>query len=768
MKVFLCVYASLRLVFPDTVPPYVALPEPGLDDTAAYQGYQTRVYRDAAKNSFQVYIKARIGRVVNLWADALDESVGFSVRDSLGRPANITWASSGALPTATGTTRSMSYALAGPAPLTVGLFLLGSMRIERDFQYAGRDTLPVDSVAFHEWELAYLISDLEGLHAAQRRRDLAILGARTIADLRARLQPRVTLTPAPPHGSWTLRVTQTSFDGRHHLALELEGDAATTSVQVSGRTATIRSQQSGGVRLLVRVTTDAPALTPLDRRAIFNTAFLQYASRVAADTSRRLAGRLLEREIRGMELLASQEKLMAGLPNFATYFGRDMLMTALLMQSVWAPEMTEHVLASALAHLAPDGDVSHEEALGGQAIREHATEFHRSLAAHDTAAANRELAHLGETRQNYIMVDDDVQLPVVAARYLADDRIPATRKRQFLSQAGRLPRLLANLEFVARSGAAYAQHPVATNLRSFPRATDGHCISASWRDSRAGYAGGCFAMDVNVIWMPHALRALGTILDALHSLGLAEPGRGLTDPLAAFARDRASLEQAITAWRGAIQWFRVTLPPDSVTPLVQARLDWLPASERDFWAGATSAPAADTLRFLALSLDSAGRPIPVVNTDPAMLLLVDSLPPEAIHEIVDPILAPYPKGLFVPGLGPLVANDAYAPREVWEAFRADRYHSPYVVWGRDVNTLLVGLAAHIRASPPGADASQMKEAVGQILTAADASGLRHAELWSYRIEGGKLFPIRYGESSDVQLWSLTDLAAQYLLDQATP
>src|SRR2546430_12702447 len=37
--------------------------------------------------------------------------------------------------------------------------------------------------------------------------------------------------------------------------------------------------------------------------------------------------RRLEREVRGVELLCYREKLMAGLPNFATYFGRDMLMT---------------------------------------------------------------------------------------------------------------------------------------------------------------------------------------------------------------------------------------------------------------------------------------------------------------------------------------------------------------------------------------------------------------------------------------------------------
>jgi len=54
------------------------------------------------------------------------------------------------------------------------------------------------------------------------------------------------------------------------------------------------------------------------------------------------------------------------------------------------------------------------------------------------------------------------------------------------------------------------------------------------------------------------------------------------------------------------------------------------------------------------------------------------------------------------------------------------------------------------------------------VTAVDRSGLRHAELWSYRIDNGRLVPTRYGTSSDVQLWSLTDLAVQYLLNRQTP
>src|SRR5438876_2314346 len=180
------------------------------------------------------------------------------------------------------------------------------------------------------------------------------------------------------------------------------------------------------------------------------------------------------------------------------------------------------------------------------------------------------------------MVDDDFQLPVVAARYLADARVPADRKRAFLREGHRLERLIANLALVARRTAPYVRAPVATNLVSFPRAPDGHWISASWRDSRVGYGGGRFAMDVNVIWVPHALEAVGTVLDALSQLGVTPVIRA--EPLATFARDRAALARAVAVWQGAERHFRVALPPGAVAQRVEARLGALPQPEREYWA----------------------------------------------------------------------------------------------------------------------------------------------------------------------------------------
>ena len=65
---------------------------------------------------------------------------------------------------------------------------------------------------------------------------------------------------------------------------------------------------------------------------------------------------------------------------------------------------------------------------------------------------------------------------------------------------------------------------------------------------------------------------------------------------------------------------------------------------------------------------------------------------------------------------------------------------------------------------PATRAARLRRDIERVRGAAAASGLEYSELWSYRIERGALRPARFGASSDVQLWSLTDLAVQYALD----
>src|SRR4051812_11058967 len=689
--------------------PVLEFPTPGLDDPTAYEGYTARLYRDSRGNAVEIYIEGKSGRVVHLWADGLNESIGFTVRPAkatrgvaFGEPKASVWSN--------GARRSVLYSLTIPAGSTrIGQFLLGSMRVERDFGYAGRVNDSIDAPTFVPQEFQQLAERQGGVYPG-------------------RLKPIFSLTPA----TWRVRITQASLDGKNHLTLTLTADARLSHASVHDRVVTVRSLGTGAapITLAVEIATDGPPLTPLSRTQIFNTAFRRFAD--SAQSQR------LEREIRGFELLSSKQKLMAGLPTYATYFGRDMLMTALLMEPVWSDTMPEFVMGAALAKLGPDGDVSHEEALGGQAIRENGAEF---LRTGDRAL----LKNLQATRENYWMVDDDFQLPVVAGRYFANGSVPAARKRAFLVRWGNA--LRKNLRYVMRQAAPYFHDPVATNLVSFRRDADGYCHPGSWRDSRVGYAGGCYAFDVNVVWVPAALNAIVAIDSAFRALG--EPGIEHAEMLPAGVR----------TWRGAWRHFMVAIAPAEVASRVGAKIGLLPLEEATYWSAiiTRSGVPSDTLRFPAVSLDSAGNPIPVMTTDPAMWLLLQRQDSAREAELLRPFLLPYPIGLFIDGVGLAVANDAYASPAVWQMFERDLYHSPRVVWGREVNVLLAALATRNRPS-----------AIDSVRSAVARSGLQYAELWSYKFDNGTLRPVRYGSSSDVQLWTLTDLAVQYLLNSKRP
>ena len=124
----------------------------------------------------------------------------------------------------------------------------------------------------------------------------------------------------------------------------------------------------------------------------------------------------------------------------------------------------------------------------------------------------------------------------------------------------------------------------------------------------------------------------------------------------------------------------------------------------------------------------------------------------------------YPVGLFIARVGPVVANDAYATPEVWRNFERDRYHGPRVVWGREVNLFLLGVANTLAASGDAPYVTELRRALDRVRTAVESSGFR-SELWSYELRNGIMVPVRYGTGSDVQLWSTTDLAVQFALSR---
>jgi hypothetical protein len=227
--------------------------------------------------------------------------------------------------------------------------------------------------------------------------------------------------------------------------------------------------------------------------------------------------------------------------------------------------------------------------------------------------------------------------------------------------------------------------------------------------------------------------------------------------------------------------FLVQLGPGDVGRRVAERLDAMPAAEREHWRQVVASTGADrdSLTFLAVALDAEGRPIAVANTDPATRLFLgdhegapvtdDSAAVRDLLRDVRLFARPYPVGLLVDGVGPAVANDAYAPPAVWRAFERDAYHGPRVVWGREVNLFLLGVSQRLAAGR-GERALQphlpeLRSALERVRGAVQASGFR-SELWSYEVHDGRVVPVRYGTGSDVQLWSMSDLAVQFALSRA--
>ena len=112
------------------VPPVLEFPQSGLDDTSTYRGYTTRFFQDSKGNTLQIYIKQEEGRVVNLWADAANESISFTARNGEGQPASLSWDSPAARLTAEGKMRYVEYSLISKTPtLELGHFVLNTMRL---------------------------------------------------------------------------------------------------------------------------------------------------------------------------------------------------------------------------------------------------------------------------------------------------------------------------------------------------------------------------------------------------------------------------------------------------------------------------------------------------------------------------------------------------------------------------------------------------------------------------------------------------------------
>jgi len=484
----------------------------------------------------------------------------------------------------------------------------------------------------------------------------------------------------------------------------------------------LRADRSGEpLRLRIRAATGEMPLTPFTADALLN-------EKAAVD----------ERSRRALQFLSYREKYLAGSWRFDTYFGRDTLMSVRLLMPVLQPAAVEAGLSAVLARLSPGGEVAHEEDIGEFAVLRHRKEQ-------------------GETSAvpifDYVMIDDDYMLSPVAAAWLLDDVRGRERARVFLrEQVGGEAQgaaLVRNLLFVAGQSAGFARAPSYENLIALK---PGKRVG-QWRDSNEGLGRGRYPYDVNAVWMPAALRAIGGFLDS----GLLDP---YTTP-AQRAQLRAAAARASRWETGARRLFSVRLP----RALAEAQVRAYAAEAKVPDAAAIASLAADGVAFSAIALDERGKSVPVLHSDEGFRLLFGMPDTASLEHDVAALMRPFPAGLMTDA-GLLVANPAYADRDVWTRLGSGAYHGT-VVWAWQQAVLAAGLERQLaRTDLPAATRERLREAQRALWRAIrGADAVRTSELWTWAYRDGRYHVEPFGaqgahedESNAAQLWSTVFLA----------
>ena len=437
-----------------------------------------------------------------------------------------------------------------------------------------------------------------------------------------------------------------------------------------------------------------------------------------------------------LEFLAYREKFLAGSWRFDTYFGRDTLLSLRMLMPALTPAAVEAGLASVLTRLSTQGEVAHEEDIGERAILDHMQ--------HD---GSRSAAPV----YDYKMIDSSYLLAPVAGAWLLDDERSHAGAAAFLAADSHGAALLTNLRLVLQSAAAFAKDPTRANLISLKPGV----AVGEWRDSEIGLGGGRYPYDVNAILVPAALEAAAR----LHSSGLLKPYLSSKDA-DLFAR----AAQMSRVWSTRVPaLFDVSFAHEAAVKAVET---YARAQQVDP-APALASLGSGPVQFHALTLDGAGKPLPVMHSDEGFALLFAKPDPAQLERAVIASLRPFPAGLMT-DIGMVVANPAFSAPALQKDFSRNAYHGT-VVWSWQQALFAAGLERQLhRTDLTPALRSHLQHAqqtLWQAIAATQAQ--RNSELWSWNFTSGHYVVNAFGaaaadadESNAAQLWSTVYLAVQ--------
>lgn len=476
-----------------------------------------------------------------------------------------------------------------------------------------------------------------------------------------------------------------------------------------------------------------------------------------------------------MSFLSYKDKLLAGTWRFLTYFGRDSMISVLLMRSILSEGQGGAIEAAIAAVLErvnkQDGTVCHEEAIGDFAA------WQNLQNGVDSTAPSCD----------YKMVDTDYFLPVVMQDYFVETDAGKSRIKDFLdTQASFLPANAgtsyrdlsqATAEKIMRTSAPFVASQTIDNLIHLK---EGESVG-EWRDSSNGLGGGRIPYDVNTALVPAGLRAIGKLARAGVFSG-HDDWQTLADEYAQVWEDKT------------LDFFKVVVPAaearDAVTKYVEQAGLTVPAY--------TEKITGDVVfHGLALNGDNNQPIVRVMNTDECfrhfLLYTTNQTQLSAfLDQTANNILAPFPVGLSTEA-GLLVANPAYGGSQSYADNWANNQYHGTVVWSWQLAMMAAGLQRQLdrcggdkpgklasphsfltcRSRPPLTlitDFCKDETLHKKILSAydhlwdlIDANRAQlSGEVWSWKYDNGYQavpFSMYSDTESDIrQLWSLTFLA----------
>ncbi|KAK4508256.1 hypothetical protein PRZ48_001994 [Zasmidium cellare] len=467
-----------------------------------------------------------------------------------------------------------------------------------------------------------------------------------------------------------------------------------------------------------------------------------------------------------LSFLSYSEKLLAGAWRFLTYFGRDSMIAALLLQPVLSEGeggAIEAVIAAVLERLnKTSGVICHEETIGDYA----------TFLNLQNNITGPEALRPGCT---YQMVDTDYYLAPLMENYFLKTETGRNRREAFFATKSTLDfgnmgltygdLALINAEAVVNNSAPFAQ-PNGQTMDNLIHLEEGQLVG-EWRDSTYGIGGGRIPYDVNTALVPAALRSIS----ALSAAGFFPDHPDWQQTAASYAQ----------VWEdNTLSFFEVSVPVEEAKSLVD---NYTRSAGYGFPSHSNEIDTDVVFHGLALDGNNDQPLIRVMNTDDCFrhFLLNTTNATQLtsfLNQTANNILSPFPVGLST-SVGLLVANPAYGDDPVYAVNWTNNAYHGTVVWSWQLAMMGAGLQRQLGRCEGGDAPAFCEDSVvrGNVrgaynhlwdLIEANEPYINN-EVWSWLYQDGNFtfeplgaLPPPAGlsptESNVRQLWSLTWLA----------